>query len=375
MRRRGWKRFSVIHQQAGIKGLRECAVRYLLKGKRGRVISLCRYVISENINDPALIGHGINSLLVLAREDKARALLIKCRDCLTSVPGYVAMLDRYLQRHALFSSLEETLLELKSRLIYDVNSCPDELSFFSELSSFTDIVLVSNSLDLSFSAKEKECMLAMEKPLFIYFNIGNPILCYSRGDFYPASASELLIGSYQHIVDENHRLIFQPLMGRRFLGCWVRIERQWHTHWRNTWKRKFNGANSSVPCRELKESLLIEALYPLSLASVHPGKLVKRIPTIGSIALALVDVLRDIPGSSVRDVWAAGFSLSPSYIFEACYGNNLHDFPFEKLALESRIANGTLKAIGSVVHSRPEVGARQHLSKAGLLVEKLNRSL
>ena len=120
---------------------------------------------------------------------------------------------------------------------------------------------------------------------------------------------------------------------------------------------------------------MIEALYPLSLASVNRGDSVKRIPTIGSMALALADALCNMPGSSVRHVWAAGFSLSPSYIFEACYGINLHDFPFEKLALEGRIANGSVRMIGSTDTDLPELGARQHLSRAELAVEKLNRRL
>ena len=119
----------------------------------------------------------------------------------------------------------------------------------------------------------------------------------------------------------------------------------------------------------------MEELYPLSLASANRGDVVKRIPTIGSMALALSDALRTMPGSSVKHIWAAGFSLSPSYIFEACYGLNLHDFPFEKLALEARIANRSVQVIGSTDVDQPEVGARQHLSRAELAVEKLNRRL
>ena len=93
-------------------------------------------------------------------------------------------------------------------------------------------MLISNGLDLSFSDEEKQCLLAMKKPLFVYFNIGNPVLCVSRKDFYSLEAAELVMGSYQHVVGRDHRLIFQPLLGHRFLGCWMRIERQWHAEWR-----------------------------------------------------------------------------------------------------------------------------------------------
>ena len=53
-----------------------------------------------------------------------------------------------------------------------------------------------------------------------------------------------------------------------------------------------------------------EALYPLSLASAHPGVFIKPIPMIGVIALALADVLRDLPKSSVSTVWAVGFYVA-----------------------------------------------------------------
>ena len=65
------------------------------------------------------------------------------------------------------------------------------------------------------------------------------------------------------------------------------------------------------------------------------------------MALALVDALRAMHGSSVKHIWAAGFSLSPSYIFGACYGLNWHDFPFEKLTLEARIGIGSVQELGS----------------------------
>ena len=50
-----------------------------------------------------------------------------------------------------------------------------------------------------------------------------------------------------------------------------------------------------------------EALYPLSLASAHPGVFIKPIPMIGVIDLALADVLRDLPKSSVSTVLAVSF--------------------------------------------------------------------
>ena len=183
------------------------------------MVSLCQFVVSQKINDPILLRYGINSLLVLGREEKAKALLSGCRDSLLSAPNYLSMLDRYLERHSIFSGLEESLQELKNRLLHEFVNSQSSDSFVDELSSFTDIVLVSNGPSLDFSSEDKRCMLAMKRPLFVYFNIGNPILSRSREEFYPDSAAELLMGSYQHVVDQDHRLIFQPLIDHRFLGC------------------------------------------------------------------------------------------------------------------------------------------------------------
>ena len=327
-------------------------------GKRRKVISISKFIASKGIFDPILIRRQINCLLVLEKEVKARKLLSASNNAQLLDANYRHMVERYLDRYHIFFGLEKSLQELRHRLLYDISEGCNRSPFLADLSSYTDIVLVSNSLDLTFSAHEKKCLLAMERPLFVYFNIGNPVLCKFRQDFYSDQAAELVMGSYQHVVAQDHQLIFRPLMSHRFLGCWMRIERKWHSEWRNDWRAAFGKANPGVICQELKESLLIEALYPLSLASVDHGDSVKRIPTIGSMALALADALRNTPDSSVRQVWAAGFSLSPSYIFEACYGINLHDFPFEKLALEARIANGSVRIIGSTDARRPELGAR-----------------
>ena len=375
MKPRGWQFFSNLYQSGGIKKLCELSEVALLRGKRRTVISISKFIATKGILDPVLIRREINSLLVLEKEAKARKLFHDFQNNQTLDAKYLHMLERYLDRHQIFAGFEQSLQELRYRLLHEISEGCNRSQFLADLSSYTDIVLVSNNLDLSFSDHEKKCMLAMEKPLYVYFNIGNPVLCRSRQDFYSDQAAELVMGSYQHVVAQDHQLIFRPLMSHRFLGCWMRIERQWHSEWRNDWRFAFGKANPGVICQELKESLLIEALYPLSLASVNRGDSVKRIPTIGSIALALADALRNTPGSSVRHVWAAGFSLSPSYIFEACYGINLHDFPFEKLALEERISNGSVRMIGSTDARRPELGARQHLSRAELVVEKLNRRL
>ena len=66
----------------------------------------------------------------------------------------------------------------------------------------------------------------------LFVSISEPHLSSrSREEFYPDSAAELLMGSSQHVIDGGNCLIFQPLKVRCFLGCWMRIERQWHADW------------------------------------------------------------------------------------------------------------------------------------------------
>ena len=115
--------------------------------------------------------YGINSLLVLGREEKANALLIGCRDGLASAPSYVSMLDRYLERRSIFPGLEASLQELKNRLLHEFVNSKSSVSFIDELSSFTDIILVSNSPSLDFSSEDKRslvfCLLPRVRIVFL----------------------------------------------------------------------------------------------------------------------------------------------------------------------------------------------------------------
>ena len=129
---------------------------------------MCQFVVSKKINDPILLRYGINSLLVLGREEKAKALLTGCRDSLASTPSYVSMLDRYLERRSIFPGLEASLQELKHRLLHGFINGERSVSFMDELASFTDLILVSNGPSPYISSEQKRCMLAMKgRCLFI----------------------------------------------------------------------------------------------------------------------------------------------------------------------------------------------------------------
>ena len=89
--------------------------------------------------------------MVLGQEQKAKTLFLNSRENLNSFPGYISMLDRYFARLELFCGLEQSLKELQNRLRYEFVYGASDASFIADLSSFTDIILVSNSLDISFS--------------------------------------------------------------------------------------------------------------------------------------------------------------------------------------------------------------------------------
>ena len=56
-------------------------------------------------------------------------------------------------------------------------------SYLDDLAEFSDVVLISNNITLEFSDQDKALMRAMKKPLFVYFNIGNPTLVNDRESF------------------------------------------------------------------------------------------------------------------------------------------------------------------------------------------------
>ena len=369
-----WQTYSKIYSSGGLSGLSDLVQQKLLRGDRPGVIDIGRYVASQGITDPLIVRHEINSLLVLGDETAAENLFDSFRASDIFDSNYVAMLELYFARYRQGFCVDDNLLDLRERLIDVIGRNLASSAYLSRLMPFSDIVLISNSVGLSFSEVEKQCLLTMKRPLFVYFNVGNPTLCAGRSGFYCPAAAEVVLGSYQHAVGADHRLIFQPLHGHEFLGCIMRIEQKWCIEWRDVWRAEFQRVNPGLSCHEFKEVGIIESLYPSSASSDAPGER-RRIPTIGSIAVALADALLHMPESQVEGVWAAGFSMSASYIFEACYGINLHDFPFEKIALESRVASDAVKLIGSINAALPEVGARRHLQHAGLSVEKLNRQL
>ena len=234
-----WQTYSKIYSSGGLSGLSDLVQQKLLRGDRPGVIDISRYVASQGVIDPLIVRHEINSLLVLGDETAAKNLFDSFRASDIFDSNYVAMLELYFARHRQGFRVDDILLDLRERLIDVIGKDLASSSYLSRLMPFSDIVLISNSVGLSLSEAEKQCLLAMKRPLFVYFNVGNPTLCAGRSGFYCPSAAEVVLGSYQHAVGADHRLIFQALHGHEFLGCIMRIEQKWCIEWRDVWRAEF----------------------------------------------------------------------------------------------------------------------------------------
>ena len=313
------------------------------------------------------------SLLELGREQKAARIYRRWADRLSLAPSFRSIFERFLARDVLAQSVESTLDRGRQILGADCVRRRYQSNHLDALSGFSNVILISNNSTLSFSEHDKNAMREMEKPLFVYFNIGNPSLLGERESFYGSEACELLVGGHHHIVDAESRLLFSPSEKHRFLGCLVRVNVRFMELWYGKLRSLAQLNNGGMHFYELDELLLIDALYPLSVFVDGSGLMQRRVPTIGWIALALFDAIRGSLNESMK-IWSAGFSLSTDYIFRAS-GVGLHDFPFEKEALDFRLKQGSLNRLGQLQSTEPELSTRDHLNAAGVQRQQLSQWL
>ena len=337
------------------------------------VIRCGRWLRKQSVASAQTLQWELISLLELGREQKAATIYRRWADRLCLAPAFRSLFERFLAREDWIASVEPTLTMSRQILGADLERRRYQSDYLDELSGFTNVVLISNSSTLRFSEHDKDVLRAMEKPLFVYFNIGNPSLLAERDSFYGPEASELLIGGHHHVVDADSRLLFSPLEKHRFVGCLVRVNVRFMGLWHGKLRSLAHDNNGGIHFHELDELLLIDALYPLSVFEDDSGALQKRIPTIGWIALTLFDAIRDSLNPSML-IWSAGFSLSTSYVFGAS-GVGLHDFAFEKEALDFRFRQGSLNCLGQLSRTQRELSTRDHLDAAGVRRQQLSQRL
>ena len=240
---------------------------------------------------------------------------------------------------------------------------------------FQNIVVISNSSNLSFSGKEKSLLRGLSNPLFVYLNIGNPSVADIRDEIYGSDVAELLIGGHHHVVDSDSRLIFSPHKKSFFLGCLVRVNNRFQRLWHDSLALKTAEANPGINVFELDEALLIDSLYPLSTYYDSSKVLRKRIPSIGWIATTLLDAIIESKSDATSRLWMAGFSLTPAYIFHVAGNLQQHDFSFEKKALDCRLSQKKISSLGSISLESIEMNAQQHLKKYGFQGQQLSKHM
>ena len=339
------------------------------QGFRRKAIRCARLLRRRKLETVDSIKAELINLLSLGKNIRARTLLNHYGDDPRLATSFKWMMDRYINRASLEQEVSQTIDATRQALIAAISRNKQRSSYLQRLSDFSDYIIVSNSNRLRFNQSEKEIFKRMEKPLFIYQNIGNPSILPIRNTIYNHQAREVVIGGFKNLYTSTGELFFQPWITSQFLGALTRVNPSFLATWTNSLSAPIRRINQPYAINELNENLLIDALYPLTLFSTN-GVNQRRLCTIGWISLCLFDAIAHASRRNAR-LWSAGFNMSASYVFESCDSLYFHDYPFEKMGLEHRIANGDLTNIGSIDSSSPEASTTDHLGEAGIKSEKL----
>jgi len=312
------------------------------------------------------------SLLSLGKERRALKLLIKYSSQFNFGDDFIALFKRFVFRDSLNAQINHTIHSNREVLevYFSKKSTP---SYIDKISRFENIVVISNNSNLLFSDKEKSLLRGLSKPLFVYLNIGNPSVADIRDEIYGSDVAELLIGGHHHVVDADSKLIFTPYDKSFFLGCLVRVNSRFQRLWHERLALKAVESNFGINFFELDEALLIDSLYPLSTYYDSANALRKRIPSIGWMALTLLDAIIQSKSGARARLWMAGFSLTPAYVFHVAGNLQQHDFSFEKQALEFRLSQKEISSLGSISSEAIEMNAQQHLERYGFQGQQLSK--
>jgi hypothetical protein len=337
-------------------------------------LKLTQFLVFDAYQDVAEAKSEIISLLSEGRDRKALSLLEKYSSQFDFGEDFIEIFERYVNRGKLGFRVSQVIHS--SREVLEVNFAKKRVSWYvDKISEYQNIVVISNSSSLSFSAKEKSLLKGLPKPLFVYLNIGNPSVASIRHKIYGSESAELLIGGHHHVVDSESKLIFSPYEKSCFLGCLVRVNNRFQRLWHDSLAARAAKANPGINISELDESLLIDSLYPLSTYCDTKRVLRKRIPSIGWIVIALLDAVLSSRCEKGSRLWLAGFSLTPAYIFHAAGNLQQHDFSFEKEALDYRFSRKNIFRLGSNTPDSSELNAHQHLCKYGFRGQQLSKYL
>ena len=327
-----------------------------------KVLSDCR---TNGIWDSVLVQSELVSLLELGKFQRAKNVFDRCKEKCNLPQSFEASFQRYSQYQVLSPKAKDIVVSTVDHIRDLVVAKNLFATCLGRLQSCSDFVILSNSSSLSFSNREKKLLRSMKCPLFIYLNIGNPLLIRKRHEFYGSSFKELVVGGFQHVFDADGRMIFQPMTQSSFLGCLLRVNKRFRSRWLSEFSPLIRKQNENLDFELIACQDQILDMYKMPLSSFSR----ELIPTIGWISLALFEAFSTILHHAPR-LWVGGFDLSPSYVFETCNLNWRHDFALEKAALNYRLSNGLVRSIGSI--SSSEVKAPSHLRLAGMSSSKLS---
>ena len=317
----------------------------------GSVVSAKRSVACQLVID----------LLVLGRVQRARQKVLAARSNskdLASFEGQDNRILAYMDWDYFSDQLGKELVDSKKQL----NSFLSGSSSFlrklpCDLNVFTDYILVSNAR-ISLSHSEIERLRSMKSPVFVFLNHANPafqrlLLKEDLGDI-----PHLLFAGKNGLVNQDFRLIYKSYGIHPFnlIACFIR--NGFNPHFEKYFLGDILSLNKDVPIFCIDElASLIDRFYAdhsfLAAAGHVP------MPSLGWLAIEFFsafvwfgDSANDGEAGVTRSIWLAGFDLSPSYIFESNFKCVTHDFVYEYAALNVRIANGSVRKIGSPDRNR-----------------------
>lgn len=336
---------------------------YRLAGKREQSLSCARDLISRQPGNLEAYRIAMTNLIILGDRTGAEKLLKQALGTTPAPdPKDFAKYTRFLDQEKLSTQARQAIVATRAALHDFFRPDPSSRIPISNPGEFSDYILVSNNSTLQLGDDDLAAIAKMTRPVFVYLNSGNPVFCSLRSQFWHPGCSEILYGKTLHVAGPDGKLLFQPYSQESFLGCLFLIEGV--QDWFNDFSAINHGASFSF-VNQIND--IIKDGYPRTHFFVR-NRRKRRAPSMGWYALALFDAIASFfagaaqssrnqaPASSPR-LWMAGFTLSPSYIFEVAK-SELHDHVFERAALVERRMEQSIADIGNTSETAAEVGAK-----------------
>lgn len=341
------------------------------KGQRLESIQTAKqYRLNQGFNSDIFCEEIIN-LLCTGQQKRARRLFQKYFPTNTPLSPLAWKLDRFLFPETVQELGQTTLQQTRTSLHRHFDRHYKSSPYLRKLlRNFSHYILISNSSLIKLGKKDRLALRQLPRPLFIYQNIGNPLLLKKRKSFYNRNAKELILGGFKNIADAEGKLLFQPYSSRSLIGCLTRVNPKLNEIWHASILPRMLRSNPGVQLSLIEEALLVDSLYPISICR-EQEPMQKRICTNGWLALSLFEALATYQPNRPIEMLTIGFDLSPSYVFEACRSIDFHDFGFERHCLDMRHKHALVNRFGKLRRNNQELTTAEHMAQAGVERQKL----